>query len=326
VIRFCDFQALTERSLSTLLVFRTFAVAALFLVHVFLFFAALPDALRGPICAIASAAQIQCKNSGVHYGCAPGAPGKKYRCICIAQRCRVAFETSSDLLFLLSPPLSSSFMSMGAQGDAQFHKEMEESWDVVDKLWTPNMEFILGAAGAQFVRTHAIATSCHEFIVATTFLACMSPLTNGATMKLFANTDSPLNCAAVLVGYPQTRKSQMTKLCRDILMHLDQHIQEQAAGHLGEGRGANGNFWWTGKAGRVTKPNRAQASVRTYRPGPISARSKQRMQIAPRQCTSNENQRKTVSLRGSILSHPSNFPRGLGVACRVLCQEGHARP
>lgn len=134
-------------------------------------------------------------------------------------------------------------MSVEAQGNAQFHKEMEESWDVVDKLWTPNVEFILGAAGAQFVRSHAIATSCHEFVVATTFLACMSPLSNGATMQMFANTESPLNCAAVLVGYPQTRKSQTTRLCRDILMHLDKHILDQAVKHLGEGRGASGNFW-----------------------------------------------------------------------------------
>lgn len=112
--------------------------------------------------------------------------------------------------------------------DQNFIKEMEDAWDVVDRLWTPNADIILGEAGAQFVRSHAIATSSHEFVVATTMLACMSPLSNGATVNLFADTWTPLNCAAVLVGYAQTRKSQMTKLCQDILVELDNHIREMA--------------------------------------------------------------------------------------------------
>ena len=55
--------------------------------------------------------------------------------------------------------------------EQQFTKDTEDAWEVVDKLWTPNAEIILGKEGAQFVRGHAIAASCHEFVVATTMLA-----------------------------------------------------------------------------------------------------------------------------------------------------------
>ena len=85
-------------------------------------------------------------------------------------------------------------------------------------------EEILLHRGSQFVKGHAIATSTHEFTVATNLLANMAPLTNGAVINIFADTDTPLNVVAVQVGYPQERKSQNTKLTKDIGTALDQHV------------------------------------------------------------------------------------------------------
>lgn len=53
---------------------------------------------------------------------------------------------------------------------------MEDLWDA---------EFVLGAAGAQFVQSHAVRASCHEFVTAMTLLIGLAPLTNGATISIF---------------------------------------------------------------------------------------------------------------------------------------------
>ena len=37
---------------------------------------------------------------------------------------------------------------------------------------------------------------------------------NGASVDIFPGSQSPLNVMALLVNYPQTRKSQNTKLCK----------------------------------------------------------------------------------------------------------------
>ena len=52
----------------------------------------------------------------------------------------------------------------------------------------------------------------------------MAPLTNGARVKAFPSGSSQLNVIAVLVNYPQTRKSQMTKLAKEIGVSLDSHV------------------------------------------------------------------------------------------------------
>ena len=65
-----------------------------------------------------------------------------------------------------------------------------------------------------------------------TFFMNMLGLMNGATAGLFPGVRSPANAMGVLVGRPQTRKSQMTKLSKDIGSVLDKHIRELAVAAL----------------------------------------------------------------------------------------------
>ena len=99
-------------------------------------------------------------------------------------------------------------------------------WDIVRAKWDPDS--ILLERGAQFVKAHSIRTCNHELNVFVTLLAGFGPLTNGANIKIFPGHDSPLNMIAVLVGYPQTKKSQMTKLVKEIGEALDKRIQRIA--------------------------------------------------------------------------------------------------
>eukprot|EP00969_Alexandrium_andersonii_P023770 1037773-Alexandrium_andersonii.AAC.1 len=100
------------------------------------------------------------------------------------------------------------------QPRAAYKTEMGKAWDAVAAAWQP--EAILGPVGSQFVRAHAARTSNHELHVAMACLAALAPLTNGAGVSIFPGATSPLNAMMILVGYPQTRKSQMTKLAKDI--------------------------------------------------------------------------------------------------------------
>eukprot|EP00973_Karenia_brevis_P045928 6360108-Karenia_brevis.AAC.1 len=47
-------------------------------------------------------------------------------------------------------------------------------------------------------------------------------------MSIFPGHKSPLSILAILVGYPQTRKSQMTRLAQEIGSYLDQHLRDLA--------------------------------------------------------------------------------------------------
>jgi hypothetical protein len=101
-------------------------------------------------------------------------------------------------------------------------RALQVRWDYIEDHW--HAEEVLGEAGAQFVKTHSVCTSNHELVVAMTLLTGMAPLTNGATVSIFPGHVSPLNVMSVLVGYPQTRKSQMTKLLKTIGDSLDEHM------------------------------------------------------------------------------------------------------
>ena len=111
---------------------------------------------------------------------------------------------------------------MAAASGCKYTDEMEAAFTKVDELFDP--EYVLGKLGAQFVYSHAIRSSNHAFNVAVTILAGLAPLTNGASVHIFPGHASPLNIVAVLVGYPQTRKSQMTKLLKTMGEALDEHI------------------------------------------------------------------------------------------------------
>ena len=54
-----------------------------------------------------------------------------------------------------------------------------------------------------------------------TLLASMAPLTNGAQLIAFPGAPTPLNIVAVLVSYPQSRKSQLTGLAKQVGDALD---------------------------------------------------------------------------------------------------------
>ena len=120
---------------------------------------------------------------------------------------------------------SAEAMSRDAGGMAAFRAEMQESYVAVD-AW--GAEAILLPTGSQFVKSHAVSTSTHEFTVATTLLANMAPLSNGAVINLFADNDTPLSVMAIYVGYPQERKSQHTKLTKVIGDVVDDHIRSIA--------------------------------------------------------------------------------------------------
>ena len=83
----------------------------------------------------------------------------------------------------------------------KFAKILENAWSVVDSEF--DEEFILGPAGAQFVKTHAIKRLNDTFNVVMTLVCAMASLTNGVTIAMFPGQDSPLNCVAALVGFPK---------------------------------------------------------------------------------------------------------------------------
>ena len=112
-----------------------------------------------------------------------------------------------------------------AQGNA-WRKEMQQAWQVVEQSFSADA--ILGPRGAQFVKSHSVRTSSHEFCVTMAILAGLAPLTNGATIDIFPGHCSLLNIMAVLVNYPQTRKSQLTKLVKTMGDELDAHVKARA--------------------------------------------------------------------------------------------------
>ena len=57
-----------------------------------------------------------------------------------------------------------------------------------------------------------------------TFLGALAPLMNGAAVQVFPGDASPINIIATLVNYPQTRKSQNTKLVKSVADVLDKHV------------------------------------------------------------------------------------------------------
>ena len=112
---------------------------------------------------------------------------------------------------------------MGGSADReQFMPEMVRSWDAL--LENLDMKFVFGEKGYQFVLSHAIRASNHAFVTGVTFVTALSPLTNGAAVDIFPGNPSQLNVIAVLVNYPQTRKSQMTKLVKTVVDELDKYI------------------------------------------------------------------------------------------------------
>ena len=113
-----------------------------------------------------------------------------------------------------------------------YRAEERKAHEHVRTRWEADAEFILGKKGAQFVKTHAIRTSNHEFTVFMTLLTDMGALTNGGTMGIFPGNWSPLNQVGVLVGRSQTRKSQMTGLTREIATTVDAYVRELAESRL----------------------------------------------------------------------------------------------
>ena len=115
------------------------------------------------------------------------------------------------------PPSPTSSRETSAMAEERAEKkvyqaEERKAFEHVQQTWGPNAERILGKKGLQFVQSHAIRASVHEYTTAMTFLHNMPPLMNGATIGIFPGVKSPVNAAGVLVGRPQIRKSQMTKL------------------------------------------------------------------------------------------------------------------
>ena len=110
-------------------------------------------------------------------------------------------------------------MSNSAQQDKT---EMEAAWSIIDANFDP--EFLFGQEGYQFVLSHAIRSSTHPLVTGVTLLVGMAPLTNGGNIQIFPGAATQLNVLAVLVNYPQSQKSQMTKITKDIGDCLDVHI------------------------------------------------------------------------------------------------------
>ncbi|CAK0801158.1 unnamed protein product [Prorocentrum cordatum] len=110
---------------------------------------------------------------------------------------------------------------MSAQSQ-QFKEEMESAWAYIDENFDP--ELLFGKVGYQFVLSHAIRSSTHPLVTGVTLIAAMAPLTNGANIKTFPGSPTQLNVVAVLTNFPQTRKSQMTKLAKEIGDCLDAKI------------------------------------------------------------------------------------------------------
>lgn len=108
----------------------------------------------------------------------------------------------------------------------QYRKEFRDAWHAVEELFDP--ELVFGKKGYQFVLTHAIRTSNHPFVVGMTLLGSMCPLMNGAAVRIFPGSVSPLNVLCILINYPQTRKSQHTKIIKIIGDALDKHVLDEA--------------------------------------------------------------------------------------------------
>ena len=96
----------------------------------------------------------------------------------------------------------------------QWKQEVLASWEAVDSTFEPDL--IFGTTGYQLVLAHAIRASNHPFVTGMTLLGSMCPLMNGASVAIFPGQESPINVICTLVNYPQTRKSQHTKLVKVI--------------------------------------------------------------------------------------------------------------
>ena len=91
-------------------------------------------------------------------------------------------------------------------------------------MWSHGLHFFAQARLPIPPYTHAIRSSNHPFVTGFTFLGGLAPLMNGAAVQVFPGEASPINLIATLVNYPQTRKSQNTKLAKTIAEALDQHV------------------------------------------------------------------------------------------------------
>eukprot|EP00974_Lingulodinium_polyedra_P009341 894339-Lingulodinium_polyedra.AAC.1 len=109
---------------------------------------------------------------------------------------------------------------------AAFFDEMTAAWDAVASLDTAA---VWGKQGLEFVLSHAVSASTHEFATATTMLASMAPLTNGAQIAAFPGFATPLNVVAVMVNYPQSRKSQLTGFAKAVGDALDARARRVAS-------------------------------------------------------------------------------------------------
>ena len=100
--------------------------------------------------------------------------------------------------------------------------------DAAHEFVTANfkIEVIFLKKGASVIRAHAVRASVHELTAAVTFLTNMSPLMNGATVGIFPGSESPVNAVSINVGYPQTRKSTMTKATKDFGEELDAQVRQ----------------------------------------------------------------------------------------------------
>ena len=73
----------------------------------------------------------------------------------------------------------------------QFKKEMEDSYDYVDKEY--DADKVLGARAAQVILRLACRSSVHEFPYGMSVLSAMPACANGALVEGFAGSFAPLS-------------------------------------------------------------------------------------------------------------------------------------
>ena len=113
----------------------------------------------------------------------------------------------------------------------QFSEEMKAAWEIVESEFVKDE--ILGARVADVIAKHAARASQHELPYAMSVMAACISMANGAGVRVFPNSPSPLMMAVLNVNYPQTRKSAITAAVSRLGRAMDKRASTRARAAYG---------------------------------------------------------------------------------------------
>lgn len=116
--------------------------------------------------------------------------------------------------------------AVGMTDSGQFRREMEASWDLVDRKY--DAPEIFGEKAAAALCAMSARAAHHDLPLALSLMAGTVALANGATVSVFPGTCSPLMLCVLNINYPQTRKSSSFGMLAKLAHKLDQCVLTRA--------------------------------------------------------------------------------------------------